>query len=60
MGAIVYICNITIYLKFMIDLIGDIHGYADKLEELLLKLGYKKNNGLFTSQQESIICWRLH
>jgi len=26
----------------MIDLIGDIHGHADKLEELLLKLGYKK------------------
>ena len=28
----------------MIDLIGDIHGHADKLEELLLKLGYTKNN----------------
>ena len=26
----------------MIDLIGDIHGHADKLEELLLKLGYAK------------------
>lgn len=24
----------------MIDLIGDIHGYADKLTELLGKLGY--------------------
>lgn len=27
----------------MIDLIGDIHGYANKLEELLLKLGYEKS-----------------
>jgi len=26
----------------MIDLIGDIHGHSDKLEELLLKLGYEK------------------
>ena len=27
----------------MIDLIGDIHGHADKLEALLQKLGYKQN-----------------
>ena len=27
------------------DIIGDIHGYADLLEELLLKLGYKKPAG---------------
>ncbi len=26
----------------MTDFIGDIHGHADKLEILLLKLGYKK------------------
>ncbi|MDD4729224.1 MAG: metallophosphoesterase [Dysgonamonadaceae bacterium] len=32
----------------MIDLIGDIHGHADKLEELLLKLGYAKSNGAYT------------
>ena len=31
----------------MIDLIGDIHGHADKLEELLLKLGYSNKNGLY-------------
>lgn len=31
----------------MIDLIGDIHGHADKLEELLLKLGYSKSNGAY-------------
>ena len=31
----------------MIDLIGDIHGHADKLEELLLKLGYTKREGYY-------------
>ena len=30
----------------MYDFIGDIHGYADKLEELLVKMGYTlKGNG---------------
>ena len=29
----------------MYDFIGDIHGHADKLEELLQKLGYQKNGG---------------
>ena len=32
----------------MIDFIGDIHGYADELSELLAKLGYKKVNGIFS------------
>ncbi|MFV0481879.1 MAG: metallophosphoesterase [Campylobacteraceae bacterium] len=31
----------------MYDFIGDIHGYSDKLEELLIKLGYKKENGIY-------------
>ena len=31
----------------MIDFIGDIHGHADKLEELLKKLGYSKPNGFY-------------
>ncbi len=31
----------------MTDFIGDIHGHADKLQELLLKLGYKKRNGAY-------------
>ena len=31
----------------MIDLIGDIHGYADKLEERLVKLGYAIINGTY-------------
>ena len=32
----------------MIYFIGDIHRHADKLEELLLKLGYKKSNGTYS------------
>jgi hypothetical protein len=32
----------------MIDFIGDIHGHADKLEELLLKLGYTKKSGTYS------------
>ena len=31
----------------MIDFIGDIHGHADKLEELRLKLGYSKPNSFY-------------
>ena len=27
------------------DIIGDIHGHADKLEQLLQKMGYKRKNG---------------
>lgn len=29
------------------DIIGDIHGYAQYLEKLLLKLGYKEQDGFF-------------
>jgi hypothetical protein len=29
----------------MIDFIGGIHGYTDKLEELIIKLGYVKVKG---------------
>jgi len=28
----------------LFDLIGDIHGHADELKELLSKLGYKNQN----------------
>jgi hypothetical protein len=38
----------------MFDFIGDIHGYADKLEELLLKLGYKKDNGVFSHPERKV------
>lgn len=39
----------------MIDLIGDIHGHADKLEELLLKLGYKKNDGAYSHPNRKVL-----
>lgn len=32
----------------MYDLIGDIHGHADKLEELLIKMGYGKIDGVYS------------
>ncbi len=39
----------------MIDLIGDIHGHADKLEELLLKLGYKKSDGAYSHPNRKVL-----
>lgn len=31
-----------------LDIIGDVHGYAEKLKELLIKMGYKTNGNTFT------------
>jgi hypothetical protein len=39
----------------MMDIIGDIHGHADKLEELLLKLGYSKTNGAYSHQERKVL-----
>ncbi len=39
----------------MIDFIGDIHGHADKLEELLLKLGYVKSNGAYSHLDRKVL-----
>lgn len=39
----------------MIDLIGDIHGYADKLEELLLKMDYTKKNGVYSHPERKVL-----
>ncbi len=41
--------------KKLIDLIGDIHGHADKLEELLLKLGYSKNKGAYSHLDRKVL-----
>jgi Calcineurin-like phosphoesterase len=30
------------------DIIGDVHGYADALVALLLKMGYRKRNGVWS------------
>ncbi|MFZ7114738.1 MAG: phosphoesterase, partial [Bacteroidota bacterium] len=35
----------------MYDIIGDIHGHADKLEELLKKLGYSKKKKEFSHSE---------
>lgn len=37
----------------MLDIIGDIHGYADQLEILLQKLGYKNTNGYYRHSDEN-------
>jgi len=37
------------------DIIGDIHGYARELEELLDKLGYKERNGVFRHPERAAI-----
>lgn len=39
----------------MLDFIGDIHGHADKLEELLLKLGYVPKNGTYTHPHRKVL-----
>ena len=39
----------------MIDFIGDIHGYADELEALLLKLGYSKKNGVYLHPERKVL-----
>lgn len=37
------------------DLIGDIHGYADELKQLLLKLGYECVDGVFQHPRRKVI-----
>lgn len=37
-----------------IDIIGDVHGCFDELEELLNKLGYKKQNGTYNHDSKRI------
>ncbi len=39
----------------MIDFIGDIHGHADELEALLLKLGYKKNDDVYSHPNRKVL-----
>ncbi len=39
----------------MTDFIGDVHGHADKLEELLLKMGYSKNNGAYSHPERKVV-----
>lgn len=39
----------------MIDFIGDVHGHADKLEALLLKLGYSKIHGVYSHPNRKVL-----
>jgi hypothetical protein len=39
----------------MYDLIGDIHGYADALHQLLKKLGYAKDKGVYRHPERQVI-----
>jgi Calcineurin-like phosphoesterase len=39
----------------MYDLIGDIHGYADELVQLLDALGYRKPQGVYGHQERNVI-----
>ena len=39
----------------MYDLIGDIHGYADELVQLLDALGYQKANGVYNHPERKVI-----
>jgi diadenosine tetraphosphatase ApaH/serine/threonine PP2A family protein phosphatase len=39
----------------MYDIIGDVHGEADKLKELLLAMDYKLQNGVFTHNQRKAV-----
>lgn len=39
----------------MTDLIGDIHGHADELEELLQKMGYTKTNGAYSHPERKVV-----
>ncbi|MDZ4679495.1 MAG: metallophosphoesterase [Saprospiraceae bacterium] len=39
----------------MVDVIGDIHGYADKLTALLLKLGYSQQHGAYAHPERTVL-----
>lgn len=39
----------------MYDIIGDIHGHADKLEALLKKMGYQEKNGVYQHPERILV-----
>lgn len=42
-------------IKYQIDIIGDIHGYADKLKALLTQLGYEQQKRVYTHSERRVI-----
>jgi predicted MPP superfamily phosphohydrolase len=53
-GFIFFCFNKTLQ-QTMIDLIGDIHGHADKLVQLLEKLGYSKQNNYYAHPERKVL-----
>ncbi len=43
------------FWRLMYDLIGDIHGHADKLKKLLRALGYAERDGVYTHPERKVI-----
>lgn len=39
----------------MIDLLGDVHGHAEKLEELLMKMGYIAKGGIYSHPDRKVL-----
>jgi hypothetical protein len=39
----------------MFDIIGDVHGHADELEALLIKLGYQEINGAYNNPRRTVL-----
>ena len=37
------------------DIIGDIHGYADELCDLLARLGYHERNGIYQHPERRVV-----
>jgi hypothetical protein len=44
----------------MMDIIGDVHGHADKLEALLQQLGYVKSNGAYAQAGRKVFFSKLY
>ncbi|NDB35537.1 MAG: serine/threonine protein phosphatase, partial [Flavobacteriia bacterium] len=37
------------------DIIGDIHGHADALEQLLQKMGYRRHQGIYQNPSRKVV-----
>jgi|26BtaG_2_1085354.scaffolds.fasta_scaffold03372_6 hypothetical protein len=48
-------CIIIKKHQIMIDFIGDVHGHADELEELLAKLGYFKKDNYYSHPDRKVL-----
>lgn len=44
-----------VQIQYMYDIIGDVHGYANILKNLLLKLGYKKTTDGYSHPERKVV-----